>query len=1197
MLGEDPQLMEPYGIPCIAEIFDFLCSLMSVIDSDTSGQNYILNDEDLPQFALGLVNSAIELGGQSFSHHPKLLSLIQDELFRNLMQIWMPYNPIVLSMVCTTVLKLYHTLQRHIKLQLEAFFSFVIIRLTQGNFGASYQQQEIATEALVDFCHQAQFMPEMYTNFDCNISCSNTFENLVNLLSKSSLPVNCPLSANHILALEGLLAVIHSMEDRIDTMAVDSSKISTISEPSVYVPFWTLECENEKDPACLVEFLRRQKYIKRQLMLGADHFNKDPKKGFQFLQGIHLLPENLDPRSVAYFLRYATGLDKNVVGDFLGDHDGFCLQVLAEFTKTFDFSNMSLDAALRTFLEYFRLPGEAQKIGRILDAFAERYYEQCTDVLASKDAAFLLSYSVILLNTDQHNLQVKKRMTEEDFIRNLRAANGNEDFPREMLKELYRSVVRDEIRISYDSGAGVSEMTLSRWLDLVHRSQQIMPYISCESQSLFDHDMFTIMSGPSIAAISVVFDNAEDEDILNACMDGFLAIAKISSNYHREDIVDDLVVSLCKFTTLLNPISSFEDPIIAFAEDIKARMACITVFTIANRFGDYIHGGWRNILDCIFQLHKLNLLPARLVSDTIDDQEAASDLSQGKVPFGGHSTPLLATSGSKRRSAGLMSRFSQLLLLESEEHRSHPTEQEVAAHQVALQTVENCHVDSIFSDSKFLQADSLSQLAKALILAAGRVQKVHSSPEDEDMAVFGLDLLITITLNNRDRIMLLWQGIYDHLAGIVQISTVPGALVEKAVFGLLRICKRLLPYKEDLADELLRSLQLILKLDARVADVYYERITQEVLQLVRANAGHIRSPIGWRTISSLLSITARHPEAAGYGFEALHFIMHEGAHLTLANYVLWLDAAQAFAESRLGKVERSVQALDLLAESVNSLACWSELFSKETKPDTGSREDTAKVSEKIGQMWMRLILTLQKVCGDQREEVRNHAILSLQQCVLVADRIQVPYLIWADCFDQVIFVLLDDMLEIALRYSPKEFRGMDGTLQHALKFMSKVFLHFLDKLVLLPNFRALWLALLGRMEMYMKARIRGKCSEKLQESIPELLKNMLLIMHARGVLVYQSSALGDSLWELTWHHVHGISPGLQSELFPEQETQPLLEGKSSIDKTAAEDNAGVVVDSCNNAKSADRTVETDPSSAATVQASEPDTVIQNQAAQ
>lgn len=104
-------------------------------------------------------------------------------------------------------------------------------------------------------------------------------------------------------------------------------------------------------------------------------------------------------------------------------------------------------------------------------------------------------------------------MTEDDFIKNLRKINDGQDLPRSMLSELYHSIVRDEIRISYDSGAGVAEMTHSRWIDLIRRSIITTPYITCDERPLLDYDMFPVLSGPSIAAISVVFDHAEDEEV------------------------------------------------------------------------------------------------------------------------------------------------------------------------------------------------------------------------------------------------------------------------------------------------------------------------------------------------------------------------------------------------------------------------------------------------------------------------------------------------------------------------------------------------------------------------------------------------------------------------------------------------------------------------------------------------------------
>ncbi|CAK8538183.1 unnamed protein product [Lathyrus sativus] len=1129
------QLMnEPHGIPCMLEIFHFLCSLLNVAEhmGMSPRSNTIAFDEDVPLFALTLINSAIELGGSSFHRHPRLLSIIQDELFCNLMQFGLSMSPLVLSMVCSIVLNLYHHLRTELKLQLEAFFSCVILRLAQSKYGASYQQQEVAMEALVDFCRQKAFVVEMYANFDCDTTCSNIFEDIANLLSKSAFPVNSPLSSMNILALDGLIAIIQGMAERIGKGSLSSAP--SIVNPEEYTPFWLEKCENFTDPNNWVPFVGRRKHFKKRLMIGADHFNRDAKKGLQFLQEVHLLPDKLDPQSVASFFRHTTGLDKNLIGDYLGNHDEFCVQVLHEFARTFDFKDMALDTALRIFLETFRLPGESQKIQRVLEAFSDRYYEQSPHILANKDAALLLSYSIILLNTDHHNSQVKKKMTEEDFVRNNRQINGGNDLPREVLSGLYHSICKSEIRTTPEQGSAFPEMTPSRWVYLINKSKDTAPFIVSDCRAHLDYDMFAILSSPTVAAISVVFDNAETEEVYQTCMDGFLAVAKVSAYYHLDSVLDDLVVSLCKFVTILDPLSP-EESILAFGEDTKARMATETVFTIANRYGDYIRTGWRNILDCILKFHKLGLLPAQMANDAAEESETSTETGNGKRNANSSSSSQFLSVSTPKRSSGLISRFSQLLYLGAEETRSVPSEEQVAAQQCSLQTIQKCRIESIFTESKFLQADSLLHLAKALKSAGVKPKKGNSTFEDEDTSVFCLELLVAITLNNRDRIELLWPDVYEHISNIVQSTVMPCAQVEKAVFGLLRICHRLLPYKENITDELLRSLQLVLKLDARVADTYYEQITQEVSNLVKANASHIRSQLGWRTITSLLSITARHLESSEAGFDALFFIMSDGAHILPANFVLCVDAAKQFAESRVGQVERSVVAIDLMAGSVNCLERWTNDVKQAM-----TEEEVEKMLQDIGDMWLRLIQGLKKLCLDQREEVRNHALLSLQNCLTGSVGIHLPHGLWLQCFDQVIFTVLDDLLEISQTHSQKDYRNMEGTLILALKLLSKVFLLLLQDLSQSTDFSKLWLGALNRFEIFMKVKIRGRRCEKLQELVPELLKNTLLVMKA-GHILERSSSNGDgnSLWELTWLHINNIAPSLQSEVFPEQDSKQL----------------------------------------------------------
>ncbi|KAL3848661.1 hypothetical protein ACJIZ3_010543 [Penstemon smallii] len=624
------------------------------------------------------------------------------------------------------------------------------------------------------------------------------------------------------------------------------------------------------------------------------------------------------------------------------------------------------------------------------------------------------------------------------IFRNNRKINGGNDLPRDFLSELYHSIFyfsevfacvpssnsspNSVSRMVPDQGVGVAALSRSHWIGLIHKAKQTSPFIVSDSGSHLDYDMFAILSGPAIAAISVVFDHAEQEEVLQSCIDGFLAIAKLSAS---------------------------EKSILYFADDMKAKMATVAVFTIANRYGDHIRSGWRNVLDCILSLKKIGLLPSRLASDATDDVESSSDRDLVKTLSTNSPASQVPATTPAWKSSGIMGRFSLLL------------SRDLAARQRTLQTIQNCHIDSIFADSKFLQAESLSQLVRAR----------NNSLEDEDTSVFCLELLI-------------------------------------AVFGLLRICQRLLPYKENLTDELLKSLQLVLK---------------EVMHLVKANAMQFRSHMGWRTIISLLSITARHPEASEAEFETLSYIMSEGGHLSPANYVLCLNAARQFAESRVGFVDRSVKSLDLMA---GSILCLVRRF-YQTKEAAGE-EAAIKMSQDIVEMWMRLVQGLRKVCLDQREEVRNHAILLLQRRLTGVEGIHIPTEMWLQCFDQVIFTLLEELLELAQQNSPKDYRSVEGSFVLSLKLLSKAFLQSLLDISQSSLFCQVWLKVLSCMEGYMKMRFKGKKSEKIHEL-------------TSGILVPSDPIGGDSFWQITWLHVNNIAPSLQLKVFSSEELEKMQE--------------------------------------------------------
>lgn len=97
---------------------------------------------------------------------------------------------------------------------------------------------------------------------------------------------------------------------------------------------------------------------------------------------------------------------------------------------------------------------------------------------------------------------------------------------------------------------------------------------------------------------------------------------------------------------------------------------------------------------------------------------------------------------------------------------------------------------------------------------------------------------------------------------------------------------------------------------------------------------------------------------------------------------------------------------------------------------------------------------------------------------------------------------MDELLDIAVRYPPKEYRGMESTLIHAVKFLSNFYLQFLDQFAQLPTFRTTWTQVLNRMEMYMNAKLRSRNTEKLQELVPELLRNILKVRHTGSIYLH-----------------------------------------------------------------------------------------------
>nr|XP_030711919.1 cytohesin-4 isoform X3 [Globicephala melas] len=173
-------------------------------------------------------------------------------------------------------------------------------------------------------------------------------------------------------------------------------------------------------------------------------------EGIQYLTEHKLLTP--DVQDIAQFLYKGEGLNKTAIGTYLGERDPINLQVLQAFVDCHEFANLNLVQALRQFLWSFRLPGEAQKIDRMMETFATRYCLCNPGVFQSTDTCYVLSFSIIMLNTSLHNPNVRDRPPFERFVSMNRGINDGSDLPEEQLRNLFDSIKSEPFSIPEDDG-------------------------------------------------------------------------------------------------------------------------------------------------------------------------------------------------------------------------------------------------------------------------------------------------------------------------------------------------------------------------------------------------------------------------------------------------------------------------------------------------------------------------------------------------------------------------------------------------------------------------------------------------------------------------------------------------------------------------------------------------------------------------
>ena len=783
----------PHGMECVAELFAYMTSLINQFEDQ--------NTEPMITAGLTLLIVAFESAVNEIGRKSCLMSIVKNELSFNIIQLLQSTRPLTsIDLTLRLSFIVFSYLRHSLKYQMESLLTRLKDIVTTQN--APIEFRELALEYLVAFFKHIKFLShEIFFNYDLDPYASNLMEELFEFFSKNCFSSSSPevtsssnkspslsFTSIQLLSLDALLENLNSLHraevyrevaleepfhpDELSSpedLVNNQSNVSPVHTKVRTFPTSLTELVNMKQRKCLLEN-------------ATNEFNSKPKDGVASLRKNGLVSSD---EEIAKFFRENQNLSKRMLGEFLSKKDN--TSILTAFIDSFDLNGLRLDEALRVYLETFRLPGEAPLVHHLLEPFATAWHVANSCPFENHDAAFTLSYAIIMLNVDQHNINVKKQnpvRTCDQFIKNVSGVNGGKNFDAAMLKEIYNAIRSREIVMPAEHEGPVRDKYL--WKCLLRRDESeygIYAYVENSTNlnevsipiehhrlplHLLNSQIFSKAWGPTVSAMTFMYDriNINHNSTLTQRIlsNGFNSCALLCSTYGN---LDKIIVMLCKFTVPSTSCASCPLP------SHKTQLAAQTLFGIVREYANEMRDSWINIVQIILYWFKLSFLDDELQVDDFalnkkvkirrkirkennkGAEQSASILSTFYSLFAGSNPEIYedvkaaaaesdAVSTDQSPDSKSLSAGSSLSDAAAAPVPNVPevVDENKSDHII----VTSCQPLSIIEDSKFLHIESLMELIKALI----NVNLELSEGEDgDDIEAFKLEILVQITLNNR----------------------------------------------------------------------------------------------------------------------------------------------------------------------------------------------------------------------------------------------------------------------------------------------------------------------------------------------------------------------------------------------------------------------------------------------------------------
>ncbi|XP_031422600.1 brefeldin A-inhibited guanine nucleotide-exchange protein 2 isoform X2 [Clupea harengus] len=1045
-------------------VFRSLCklSMKPLADGPPDPKSHELRSKVV---SLQLLLSVLQGAGPVFRTHEMFVNAIKQYLCVALSKNGVSSVPEVFELSLAIFLTLLSHFKVHLKMQIEVFFREIFLTILETS-SSSFEHKWMVIQTLTRICADAQCVVDIYVNYDCDLNAANIFERLVNDLSKIAMGRSgqemgmTPLQELSLRkkGLECLVSILKCMVEWSKDLYVNpnfqtnlgqerpaegegvevklpehlagrrdsvSSLDSTVSSS---VP------SSQPDHPEQYEVIKQQKEI---IEHGIELFNKKPKRGIQYLQEQGML--GTTPEDIAQFLHQEERLDTTQVGEFLGENVRFNKEAMYCYVDQLDFCGTDFVSALRAFLEGFRLPGEAQKIDRLMEKFAARYLEcnQGQTLFASADTAYVLAYSIIMLTTDLHSPQVKNKMTKEQYIKMNRGINDSKDLPEEYLSSIYDEIAGKKIRMkeskeySITPKSNKSNVASEKQRRLLYNMEMeqmaktakaLMEAVSHAQAPFFSathlehvRPMFKLAWTPLLAAFSVGLQDCDDQEVACLCLEGIRCAIRIACIFNMQLERDAYIQALARFT-LLTASSSITEMKQKNIDTIK------TLITVAHTDGNHLGNSWHEILRCISQLELAQLIgtgvKTRYISGVVRDREGSiKGFPSGSEEFMPLGLGTLVGGQDRRQMAHIQESVG-----------------ETSSQSVVVA------VDRIFTGSTRLDGNAIVDFVRWL--CAVSMDELASAHQPR---MFSLQKIVEISYYNMNRIRLqwsrIWQVIGDHFN---KVGCNPNEDVAIFAVDSLRQLSMKFLEKGELANfrfqkDFLRPFEHIMKKNR--SPTIRDMVIRCVAQMVNSQAANIRS--GWKNIFSVFHQAASdHDETiVELAFQTTgHIVTNTFQQHFAAAIDSFQDAVKCLSEFVCNAAfpDTSMEAIRLIRHCAKYVSDRPQALREYTSDDMNvAPGDRAWVRG-----WFPILFELSCIINRCKLDVRTRGLTVMFEIMKsYGDTFEKHW--WHDLF-RIIFRIFDNMKLPEQQTEKTEW--MTTTCNHALYAICDVFTQFYEPL-------------------------------------------------------------------------------------------------------------------------------------------------------